>query len=82
MMSLSPSLFDYIVKYIYIYAHRREQWMEQCREKKAPRSNRALFDLRDKDKKNRYRERGRGYYAYTFWTGYTPHTHAVWSICQ
>ncbi len=60
---------------IYIYAHRREQWMEQCREKKAPRSNRALFDLRDKDKKNRYRERGRGYYAYTFWTGYTPHTH-------
>jgi hypothetical protein len=42
------SLNIYIYICIYIYAHRREQ----CREKKnAPRSNRALFDLRDKDKK-------------------------------
>jgi hypothetical protein len=48
-MSLSPSLIDYIDKYI------KEQWGEQ---KKNPRRNRALFDLRDKRRK-----KGRGYYA-------------------
>jgi len=33
-------------------------------EKKNPRSNRALFDLRDKRKRERERkEKGRGYYA-------------------
>ncbi len=44
MMSLSPSLFDYIVKYM---CTQNRTMQKKC----AQRSNRALFDLRDKDKK-------------------------------
>lgn len=61
-MSLSPSLIDDIVVY------------EKNNGEKNLRSNRALFDLRDKRKRE---EKGRGYYALMYSGVYTYHDQYV-----
>lgn len=64
MMSMSLSLFDYIVENICnIYRRTMDRAMYE-----KMTSNRALFDLRDKSKNARHsrRRKGRGYYAYTY----------------